>query len=135
MESRESGERLRRFVKEHMARQNIDTMMELARRSDVGRDTLQAWFRGRRPTPQAGGKVAAALGVTYYEMLKAFEGTTDEFDPETMVAAFEWAIEMVRAGQVPQNVEAAVRRAHARSGQRRPTRPPTERSTGRQTES
>ena len=135
MESRDSGERLRRFTKEHMARQNIDTLMELARRSDVGRDTLQAWFRGRRPTPQAGGKVAAALGVTYYEMLKAFEGADDEVDPETLVAAFEWAIEMVRAGRVPTSVRAEVEKAHDRSGRRRPTRPPTGRTTGRQTES
>ncbi len=51
MDDRVSGEKLRRYVKEHMAHEGIDTLMELARRSDVGRDTLQAWFRGRRPTP------------------------------------------------------------------------------------
>ena len=99
MESRESGERLRRYVREHMAQRGIDTFMELARRSDVGRDTLQAWFRGRRPTPQAGGKVAASLGVTYYELLREFDGAPDDFDPETMVRALEFAIQQVRAGK------------------------------------
>jgi transcriptional regulator with XRE-family HTH domain len=124
MENKESGERLRRYVREHMAHENIDTLMELARRSDVGRDTLQAWFRGRRPTPQAGGKVAAALGVTYYELLKAFEGAPDEFDPETMVAAFEWAIQQVRAGKVPADVRAEVEKAHADSKRRRQSHRP-----------
>ena len=99
MESKESGDRLRHYIRERMARQDIDTLMELARRSDVGRDTLQAWFRGRRPTPQAGGKVAAALGATYYEMLKEFDGVPDDFDPETMVRALEFAIQQVRAGK------------------------------------
>ena len=92
----ENGTRLRHFIREHMAHQGIDTLMELARQSDVGRDTLQAWFRGRRPTPRAGGKVAATLGVTYYELLKAFDGSSDEYDPEALVAAFEWAIKIVR---------------------------------------
>lgn len=131
MESRESGERLRRYVRERMARQGIDTLMELARRSDVGRDTLQAWFRGRRPTPQAGGKVAASLGVTYYEMLKEFDGAPDDFDPEAMVAAFEWAIQQVRAGRVPADVRARVEKAHGRNGNPRPTHRPAARTTGR----
>lgn len=115
MENRESGERLRRYVKEHMARQSIDTYMELARRSDVGRDTLQAWFRGRRPTPQAGGKVAAVLGVTYYEMLKEFDGVNDDSDLETVFAAFEWFMRDVRAGRAPQEVLAEIERVRARS--------------------
>lgn len=114
MENREAGARLRLYLREHMAKQGIETFMDLASRSGVGRDTLQAWARGRRPTPGAGGKVAEVLGTSYYDLLRAFDGVTEEMDPDVVVAALEWAIKQVRAGQVPAEVRAAVEKAAAR---------------------
>jgi hypothetical protein len=71
---REAGRRLKAFVHDRMGVEGIATLVELAERADVAYDTLHAWFRGRPPTPRAGGRAALTLGVTYSELLAAYEG-------------------------------------------------------------
>jgi hypothetical protein len=71
---REAGKRLKAYVQDRMGMVGIATLVELAERADVAYDTLHAWFRGRPPTPRAGGRVAVTLGVTYSELLAAYEG-------------------------------------------------------------
>jgi hypothetical protein len=71
---REAGRRLKAYVHDRMGAVGIDTLVDLADRADVAYVTLHAWFRGRPPTPRAGGKVALTLGVTYSELLAAYEG-------------------------------------------------------------
>src|ERR1044072_3638008 len=69
----------RAFVDERIAAQGIGSVIELADISDVGRDTLYRWFRREAvPTPRAGGRVARALGVTYRELIDAFDGRGGE---------------------------------------------------------
>jgi hypothetical protein len=72
---REAGRSLKSFIQDRMAARDIRTLVELAEVADVAYDTLHAWFRGRPPTPRAGGRVAVALGVTYSDLLAAYEGT------------------------------------------------------------
>jgi transcriptional regulator with XRE-family HTH domain len=71
---RTAGDRLHRWVMVRMAERGVPSVAELARTAGVGRDTLQAWWRGRPPTPHAGEKVARALGTTYGDLLSAREG-------------------------------------------------------------
>jgi hypothetical protein len=73
---RDGGRRLKAFVQDRMGVVGIGTLVALAEEADVSYDTLHAWFRGRPPTPRAGGKVSLALGVTYSDLLAAYEGTT-----------------------------------------------------------
>lgn len=70
----EGGARVKRFVLSAMADRHIPSVVRLSEVADVGRDTLNAWFRGREPGPDAGGKVAAALGVTYTDLMDAYRG-------------------------------------------------------------
>lgn len=71
---RQAGQRLKSYMLDRMSARGIDTLVELAEKADVAYDTLHAWFRGRPPTPRAGGRVALTLGVTYSELLAAYEG-------------------------------------------------------------
>ena len=120
MIDRAAGERLRRYLREGMASAGVDTISELARRSGVGRDTLQVWMRGEHaPTPRAGQKVAEAIGSSYSDMLRAWEGDRPDVDPEAVVAALEWAIRLVRSGAVPPEVQQAVDDARRSASQRR----------------
>lgn len=97
-----AGQRLRGYVQDRMSARGIATLVELAERSDVAYDTLHAWFRGRAPTPRAGGKVALALGVTYSELLAAYEGGTP--------ASGRYVNDQELADLVEAAAEAAVRR-------------------------
>ncbi len=95
----EAGQRLRRFVDERMAARGVGSIIELADTADIGRDTLYAWFRGREPTPRPGGKVAAILGVSYRELLGAYEGhkeTPPGGDQTALVEAIDRQTEMLR---------------------------------------
>ena len=119
----EAGARLKKYLREGMAKAGIETYSELARRADVGRDTIQVWVRGdRTPTTQAGGKVAAVFGDSYADLLRAWQGDTTSVDEATLIAAFEWAIQLVRAGNVPPGVRKDVEKARSKGP--RPTRPP-----------
>jgi hypothetical protein len=71
---REAGKRLKLYVQDRMGMVGIATLVALAEEADVAYDTLHAWFRGRPPTARAGGKVALTLGVTYSDLLAAYEG-------------------------------------------------------------
>jgi transcriptional regulator with XRE-family HTH domain len=117
-----AGKRLRDYMRTAMSRAEIETVSELARRSEVGRDTLQAWWRGeRQPTPLPGGRVAKVLGVTYAELLAAWDGQPADLEPQQLIAAFEWAIAQVRAGLPPPEVLEDVAEAQRHSAsQRRP---------------
>ena len=68
------GRQLKRYVLERMAAKDIPSVSELSRAANVGRDTIQAWFRGRLPTPHAGERVARTLGVAYRDLLDARDG-------------------------------------------------------------
>lgn len=119
----EAGARLKKYLREGMAKGDIETWADLAREAGVGRDTLQVWIRGdRQPTTQAGGKVAAVFGETYADLLRAWQGDETSVDDAAMIAAFEWAIQQVRAGQVPPEVRATIERSRAGSKLPRPTR-------------
>jgi hypothetical protein len=97
---REAGRRLKAYVQDRMGQVGIATLVELSERADVAYDTLHAWFRGRPPTPRAGGRVSLELGVTYSEMLAAYEGrplasgryVTDEELQALVEAAAEAAV-------------------------------------------
>lgn len=119
-----AGQRLRRYIEINMHRADIATLSEVARRGGIGRDTLQAWMRGeRQPTPGPGNRVAKALGVTYAELLAAWDGNPADLEPQQLIAAFEWAIAQVRAGMPPAKVYEDVAAAQLESAsRRRPTR-------------
>ncbi len=68
------GVRVKRLVLSAMADRHIPSIVRLSELADVGRDTLNAWFRGREPGPDAGGKVADALGLTYRDIMDAYRG-------------------------------------------------------------
>lgn len=125
-----AGKRLRDYMRTAMSRAEIDTVSELARRGGVGRDTLQAWWRGeRQPTPLPGGRVAKVLGVTYAELLAAWDGSPADLEPQQLIAAFEWAIAQVRAGMPPSEVLSDVEQAQRESASR--LRPRSARSKAR----
>lgn len=102
-----AGERLKRYMLDRMAEQGVSTLVELADLAPVSYDTLHAWFRGRPPAPGAGGRVAVVLGVTYSELLAAYEGVAaqgryvrdDELE-RLMTAAAEAALRRVLGGRV-----------------------------------
>lgn len=119
MNDQAAGKRLRRYVKEGMASSGIETFTELAEKSGVGRDTLQAWMRGARPPSSgAGHKIATSLGSSYVEMMRAWEGKGPD-DTERIIEALEWAIQLVRSGQVPPKVQAEVDAARRSASRRR----------------
>lgn len=99
---REAGKRVRTYVLDRIAATGIGSLAALAREADVAYDTLHAWFRGRAPRPDAGGKVAAALGVTYADLLDAYEGTTRP--------AGRWLSDEELRAVIDAAAEAAVRR-------------------------
>lgn len=114
-----AGKRLRRYIKEGMASAGIETFTELAEKSGVGRDTLQAWMRGARaPSSGTGHKIATAIGSSYIEMMRAREGKGPD-DTERIIEALEWAIQLVRSGQVPPKVQAEVDAARRSASRRR----------------
>jgi hypothetical protein len=138
---REAGKRLRGYIRERMARADIATQDDLWRAAGIGRDTGQAWLRGeRRPTPAAGAKLAAVFGETYFDLLRAVEGDGSDLDDQTLIAAFEWAIEQVRARssapsapppEVSEAVAAAEDEARRQRGtQSRPPRSPRSHNAG-----
>lgn len=115
----EAGARLKKYLREGMAKAGIETYSELARRAGVGRDTIQVWVRGdRTPTTQAGGKVAGVFGDSYADLLRAWQGDTMSVDEATLIAAFEWAIQQVRIAGVPDEIRREVEQARNK-GQRR----------------
>lgn len=119
MNDQAAGKRLRRYVKEGMASAGIETFTELAEKSGVGRDTLQAWMRGARaPSSGAGHKIATVIGSSYVEMMRAWEGKGPD-DAERIIEALEWAIQLVRSGQVPPKVQAEVDAARRSASRRR----------------
>jgi transcriptional regulator with XRE-family HTH domain len=123
MQNKAAGARLRRYLREGMASAGIDTVAELARRSGVGRDTLQVWMRGdRAPSIEAGQRVAVVIGGSYAEMLRVWEGTDDQLDAERVIESLEWAIRLIRSGQVPPDVARDVAAASRDAARRR--RPP-----------
>lgn len=97
-----AGARLKSYIQDRMAEKGIPSLRRLSIESPVSYDTLHAWFRGRAPQPGAGGRVAVRLGVTYSELLAAYEGVepqgryiTDERLEDLMRAAAEAAVRIV----------------------------------------
>lgn len=120
-----AGRRMAEFFDRARANLGLSTDYELWKRLGIGRDTAQAWMRGERPpSREAGDRVAARLGITYADLLAIYEGRQPAaVDGAALIAAFEWAIQQVRAGQVPPEVRATLEKAAARSKRRLPTRP------------
>lgn len=115
---REAGKRLRAYIQDRMSAVGIDTLVELAETADVAYDTLHAWFRGRPPTPRAGGKVAATLKVAYTDLLAAYEGTTQAggrfVKDDELVALVEEAVARALARETAEDPrDSRIRRAHA----------------------
>lgn len=109
---RTAGRRLKEYVLDRMGEGDVATLLQLADEADVDYDTLHAWFRGRAPSPKAGGKVANVLGVTYSELLAAYEG-------RVVSATIRDDAELRRV--IDAAAEAAVRRVLAeRNGKGRP---------------
>lgn len=101
-EKKRAGQQLKKYVLDRMAEQGIETLVELSDLAPVSYDRLHAWFRGYPPSPNAGGRVAVVLGVTYSELLAAFEGeeprgryVRDDELEALMTAAAEAAIRRV----------------------------------------
>lgn len=72
------GDRLKAYVLAKMADRGIASVSELARESDVSRDTFQQWWRGRPPRRGTADMVARVLGVSYADLVAAREGPTAE---------------------------------------------------------
>lgn len=122
----EAGQRMIVFFDRARADLDLNTDADLWRKLGVSRDTAQSWMRGERPpSREVGQRVASRLGMSYADLLGVYEGSRPAtVDGATLIAAFEWAIQQVRAGQIPPEVRETVERAHARNTERRPTRQP-----------
>jgi uncharacterized protein with von Willebrand factor type A (vWA) domain len=79
-----AGAELERGIRQAMAREDVPSLMELARRSHIRRDTMYGWFRAARVRVSAGSveKLASTLGTQpgdpWYE-----EPIERSLDPET----------------------------------------------------
>lgn len=79
-----AGAELERGIRQAMAREDVPTIMELARRSHIRRDTMYGWFRRARVRVSPGSveKLALTLGTQpgdpWYE-----EPIERSLDPET----------------------------------------------------
>lgn len=128
----EAGRRMSALFDRARVEFGLDTDAELWRKLGVARDTAQSWMRGERPPSRAlGSRVASGLGIRYDDLLAVYEGRSPEdMDAATVIAALEWAIRLVRSGQVPPSVEADLTAARSVSQRRRASRvhvvaPPT----------
>lgn len=116
-----AGRRMADLFDRARAEFGLSTDGELWKKLGVGRDTAQSWMRGERPPSRAlGSEVAARLGIRYDDLLAVYEGREPEdMDAATVIAALEWAIRLVRAGQAPPSVEEDVRAARDELRRRR----------------
>lgn len=86
-----SGEDLRAYVHARMRERGISSQAELARRSDVDKNTLTNWFQGNTsPRAYEMDKVAQVLGVGVNDLWLAYGGnptpqTADEARAAQMV--------------------------------------------------
>jgi hypothetical protein len=131
---REAGKRLRAFTEDRMAARGIASLVELAELAPVSYDTLHAWFRGRAPTPGAGGRVSQVLGVSYAQMLAAYEGRDVTPTVDVMAELTDLMRELLgelrqsrpRPQVLPEDearVGQALDSVESRSSRRRPGRP------------
>lgn len=69
------GQALKTAIHVARARTDITSDMELARRAGVSYDTFMNWFSGRTtPRPHEVKKVGDVLGVSYGDLIAAYEG-------------------------------------------------------------
>ena len=66
-----AGERLKAFMEPRIGR-----VQPWAERHGIGRDTIYALWRGREPVPDTINRLAAALGVSYRELMDVREGVS-----------------------------------------------------------
>lgn len=120
----EAGRRMIAFFDRARAELGLDTDAELWRKLGVSRDTAQSWMRGERPpSREVGTRVAERLGMSYADLLSVYEGGQSQaMTWSTVALALEWAIEQIRAADVPDEVKASIARANARSKDRHQTR-------------
>jgi hypothetical protein len=119
-----AGKRLRVFVENRMGIEGIPSLVRLAEAAPVSYDTLHAWFRGRPPSPGSGGLVAQVLGVTYNDLMEAYEGRPRDggryVKDEDLVALVEAAVQRALArGAAEDPRDIRIRRAHAAPQHRR----------------
>jgi hypothetical protein len=117
-ERRAAGKRLRAYVEDRMGAEGIASLVQLAESAPVSYDTLHAWFRGRPPSVGAGGNVARVLGVSYNDLMEAYEGRPRNggrvLSDEALVALVEEAVARALArGAAEDPRDIRIRRAHA----------------------
>lgn len=94
MADREAGERLKRAIHVGRARNNILYDTDLSIRSGVSYDTLMNWFGGKTvPRGAELRRVGQAIGITYAELMAAYEGHDPE-PPPLQDAIKELVVEM-----------------------------------------
>lgn len=72
---RARGQRLRHAIHEARAAAGIDSDNQLALRANVHYDTLMNWYRGATvPRPSSVRQIADVLGVSYGDLLAAYDG-------------------------------------------------------------
>lgn len=92
-----AGQELERGIRSAMAREDIGSLSELARRSHIRRDTMYGWFRAAkvRVSAQSVDKLTAVLGSApgdpWYE--EPTERTLDPATREMLDAAVERAMD------------------------------------------
>lgn len=76
------GAALKQAIHVARARTQLTSDMQLALRANVHYDTLMNWFGGRTiPRPAELKKVADALGISYGDLMAAYEGRDPEPQP------------------------------------------------------
>jgi transcriptional regulator with XRE-family HTH domain len=122
----EAGQRMIAFFDRARVELGLATDAELWRKLGVSRDTAQSWMRGERPpSREVGTRVAERLKMSYADLLAVYEGTNAQpMTWGTVALALEWAIQQIRAADVPDEVKESIDRATAHSKARRPDRSP-----------
>src|SRR5678815_5167718 len=96
----QGGKALKQAIHVARARTDMTSDMELARRAHVYYDTLMNWYGDKTvPRPHEVKKVADVLGVSYSDLIAAWEGR--EAEPPALVDAIAELVveirELVRA--------------------------------------
>lgn len=110
------GAALKQAIHIARARTDITSDMELARRSQVSYDTFMNWFGDKTtPRPHEVKKVADVLGVSYGDLIAAWEGEDPE--PKPLADAIRDLIVELRLDRLErrESIDALVRALTARA--------------------
>ena len=125
MADKAAGDRLKRAIHVARARANILYDTDLAVRADVSYDTLMNWFAGKTvPRGAELRRVGQTLGVSYADLMAAYEGLEPEPQPlqdavRDLVSTIRTLVaEMQEDRQRGQDAAAAILRAAQALGAR-----------------